>query len=88
MPQLVALPTVAAQVSPGLTIPMPAHAITTNDGLQMYYCWTHGLGFNQTHTSASCSNPTEEHCTTATVKNMQNGNNTIMSNRRHQPEKE
>jgi len=54
----------------------------------MYYCWMHSLGFNQTHTSASCSNLAEGHHTTTTVKNMQGGNNTIMSNHCHQPEKE
>jgi len=55
---------------------------TANDGTQVYYCWTHGLGFNKNHTSATCSNPAEGHCQTATVKNMRGGNNTIMSNRR------
>jgi len=63
--------------------PVPATpAITTNDGLTMYYCWTHGLGLNRTHTSATCSNPADGHCSNATVKNMQGGNNTIMVNRR------
>jgi len=88
VPQVMVPPAVAAQVSLGPTIPMPACAITTDDGLQMYYCWMHGLGFNQTHTSTSCSNLAEGHCTTATVKNMQGGNNTIMSNRCRQLEKE
>jgi len=56
--------------------------VTTNDGSSMYYCWTHGLGFNKTHTSATCSNPATGHCLDATVKNMQGGNTNIMSNRR------
>ena len=56
--------------------------VTANDGTQVYYCWMHGLGFNKNHTSTTCSNPAEGHCQTATVKNMQGGNNTIMSNRR------
>jgi len=64
------------------TTPYP-WAIVTNDGLHMYYCWTHGLGFNCNHTSATCSNPAEGHHTTATVKNMHGGNNTIMSNCHH-----
>jgi len=59
---------------------MLACSIMTNDGLHMFYCWTHGLGFNSTHTNATCSNPTKGHCTTTTIKNMQSGNNTIMSN--------
>jgi len=56
--------------------------VTANDGTQVYYCWMHGLGFNKNHTSATCSNPAEGHCQTATIKNMHGGNNTIMSNRR------
>jgi len=60
--------------------PVPSSTITTNDGLTMYYCWTHGLGFNRTHTSATCSNLADGHCPNATVKNMQGGNKTIMSN--------
>jgi len=59
--------------------------ITTNDGISVYYCWTHGLGFNKTHTSATCSNPADSHCLTATIKNMQGGNNTIMSNQAMPP---
>ncbi len=62
--------------------------IITNNGLNMYYCWTHSLGFNRNHTSGTCSNPVEGHHTSATVKNMQNGNNTIMSNCRHLPTQE
>ena len=62
-------------------IPAPTPAVTTNDGIVMFYCWTHGLGFNKNHTSATCSNPAEGHCLTATVKNLQGGNSSIMSNR-------
>jgi len=67
------------------TQPAPTTAITTNDSLTMYYCWTHGLGFNCTHTSATCSNLAEGHCPNATVKNMQGGNNTIMMSHYHHP---
>jgi len=68
---------------PATTASTPRTAtVTTNDGSSMYYCWTHGLGFNKTHTSATCSNPATGHCLDATVKNMQGSNNTIMSNRR------
>jgi len=56
--------------------------VTSNDGVSVYYCWTHGLGFNKNHTSATCSNPGTGHCQTATIKNMHGGNNTIMTNRR------
>jgi len=49
----------------------------------MYYCWTHGLGFNHNHMSATCSKPADGHNTSAMVKNMHGGNNTIMSNHCH-----
>jgi len=62
--------------------PVPTSTITTNDGLTMYYCWTHSLGFNRTH-SATCSNPADGHCPNATVKSMQGGNNTIMLHCHH-----
>jgi len=74
-----------ARHTPAPSTPSPSVAsgtFTANDGTQLYYCWTHGLGFNKNHTSATCSNPAEGHCQTATVKNMHGGNNTIMSNRR------
>jgi len=51
--------------------------VLTDDGVQMFYCWTHGLGFNRTHTSATCANPGDGHCLTATATNMQGGKNTI-----------
>jgi len=63
--------------------PAPPTAITTNNGISMYYCWTHGLGFNRTHTSATCSNLANGHCLNATVKNMPGSNNTIMLNCHH-----
>ncbi len=63
--------------------PAPSGAITTNDGLNMYYCWTHGLGFNCTHTSAMCLNPADGHYPNAMVKNMQGSNNLIMLHCHH-----
>jgi len=74
-------PSAAAKPAPIMPSLRTASA-TTNNGSLMYYCWMHGLGFNKTHTSATCSNPAAGHCLNATVKNMQGGNNTIMSNRR------
>jgi len=59
--------------TPGLTI--------ANDSSHVFYCWTHGLGFNKNHTSATCSNPAEGHCQTATIRNMRGGNSNIMSSR-------
>jgi len=58
-----------------LPAPMPRapsgtpYAIT-DDGIHMFYCWTHGLGFNHTHTSATCANAADGHCKTATATNM------------------
>lgn len=56
--------------------------VITNDNVRMYYCWSHGLGTNSKHTSATCTNPAEGHKADATVTNMQGGNNTIMTGRR------
>ena len=47
----------------------------------MYYCWTHGLGKNRNHTSATCNNKAEGHKDEATADNMLGGNNKIMSAR-------
>ena len=60
--------------------PMPTTTtphVITDDGVHMFYCWTHGLGFNRTHTSATCGNPGTGHNLTATATNMQGGKNTI-----------
>jgi len=57
--------------------------VITDDGVQMFYCWTHGLGFNRTHTSATCANPADGHCISATATNMQNGKNTIQARGHH-----
>ena len=57
------------------------HAIS-KDGNKWYYCWTHGLGKNKTHTSATCNKPAEGHKTDATLDNMMGGCTTIMSRRR------
>jgi hypothetical protein len=52
---------------------------------KMFYCWSHGLGWNPEHTSAKCSRKTDGHKDTATVNKMQGGCNTIMSMRRKSP---
>jgi hypothetical protein len=64
----------AAQQPPATPVPH----VVTNDGVRMYYCWTHGLGTNATHTSSTCQRPASGHQIDATVTNMQGGNNTIM----------
>lgn len=55
-------------------------SVTTN-GVSMYYCWTHGLGMNAEHTSATCSRKGDGHVDNATATNMQGGNNRIMTMR-------
>jgi uncharacterized phage-associated protein len=39
------------------------------------YCWTHGYGVADNHTSATCRNPSEGHQTTATRANTMGGSN-------------
>ena len=68
----------AAAASSGNTSTSSPH-VTTNDGLLMYYCHTHGLGTNANHTSATCNRPAEGHQREATVSNMMGGNNKIMT---------
>jgi len=57
----------------------PGHHIMADNGIPMFYCWTHGLGFNRTHTSATCANPGDGHISNATATNMQGGKNTIQA---------
>ncbi len=49
--------------------------------IELYYCFTHGLGKNPDHTSMTCTNPCAEHKKEATVDNMMGGNNTIRRRR-------
>ena len=42
-----------------------------------YYCWSHGLSNNKSHTSATCSFPALNHDKTATLTDMKGGNCTI-----------
>ena len=51
------------------------------DNINMYYCWTHGLGMTRTHTSLLCNRKGENHQDTATANNMMGGNNRIMGPR-------
>jgi hypothetical protein len=61
--------------------PPPAIGTTTPPaaGTLYYYCWTHGLGKNDKHTSAQCNNKATGHKDTATAANMMGGNNKVMS---------
>ncbi len=46
-------------------------------GFPMFYCWTHGLGPESQHTSATCTRPTANHNQLATADNMLGGNRSI-----------
>jgi hypothetical protein len=41
----------------------------------VYYCWTHGVGFNKDHTSGTCNAPQSGHRIEAVITNMMGGNN-------------
>jgi hypothetical protein len=70
--------------------PNPYRAIV--DGTDhFYYCWSHGLGTNPTHTSLGCRFKKPGHVDTATGMNRQGGNSGFMeartggTNRRPRP---
>jgi hypothetical protein len=60
------------------TTPAPTPFQITTDGQQFFYCWSHGLGTNRSHTSATCNRPSPGHQLTATASHMLGGNNTIL----------
>lgn len=78
-PTLIAAATATSSASLASTV--TSGSVLTNDTVSMYYCWSHGLGKNAAHTSATCLNKKEGHKTDATADNMKGGNNTIMSGR-------
>jgi hypothetical protein len=45
--------------------------------VHMSYCWTRSIITNCNHHSGTCTNPRQGHLATATILNMQNGNNRI-----------
>ena len=57
------------------------HAVSKG-GIKFFYCWTHGLGRNKEHTSATCNRKSEGHKTDATLDNMMGGSNTIVTRSR------
>jgi hypothetical protein len=75
----------APVVTPTTAQPSQATAIAANatggihlnNGVTMYYCWSHGLGKNRAHTSATCTNRRKGHKEAATADNLMAGNNTI-----------
>ncbi|CAB9524327.1 hypothetical protein SEMRO_1524_G279590.1 [Seminavis robusta] len=50
-----------------------ANAKTSANAVPMWYCWSHGLGPNMTHTSINCTKPVTGHRKEATVDNMMGG---------------
>jgi len=71
-----------------MTQARPVPHIRLENGKLMYYCWTHGLGLNQRHTSANCERPKEGHQVTATADNIMGGCNIIMSRNIRAPRSE
>jgi hypothetical protein len=76
------------------TTPTPAATPTTttaqpfsvNTGpCTMWYCWSHGLGRNRAHTSATCEHKLPGHQDQATVINRMGGSNIIMGGRTNRP---
>jgi hypothetical protein len=57
---------------------LPGNIQVNDSPTMMYYCWSHGLGTNQTHTSFKCTRKTQGHQDNATADNMMGGNNRIM----------
>ena len=51
----------------------------------MYYCWTHGLGHSNKHTSKTCTNKAEGHVEESHAADMKGGNNTIRRKRGEKP---
>jgi hypothetical protein len=47
----------------------------------VYYCWTHGVGFNKEHSSGTCQSPQPGHRCEATITNMLGGNNYVRRQR-------
>jgi hypothetical protein len=70
-------PTTPTKIAP--TQPPNAKA---NNNVFVYYCWTHGVGFNKAHTSATCTRKADGHKDDATIDNMMDGNNKVMRNTR------
>ena len=62
--------------------------IRLESGKLMYYCWSHGLGLNSRHTSASCQRQKEGHQVTATADNIMAGCNLIVSRNPRAPRSE
>ena len=47
------------------------------DSVKMYYCWSHGLGFNPIHNSQTGNSKKAGHCDDATIKHRKGRSNSI-----------
>jgi hypothetical protein len=65
------VPVEQALVAP--TVPAPTANPTVTTAKPFYYCWSHGLGPNRSHTSGTCRFPLAGHCRDATLENMKGG---------------
>jgi hypothetical protein len=71
----------AAAVTPPRTTAVatvPAHANAS--GIKLYYCWSHGLGLHDKHTSATCNHRKPGHIANATITRRQGGANIFHTN--------
>lgn len=68
----------AATPTPAPAPPATTPNILINDGTRAYYCWSHGLGTNPNHTSATCNRKLPGHRDDATFSNHYGGSTTIM----------
>jgi hypothetical protein len=53
------------------------------NGIKMYYCWSHGLGFNSNHTSCTCKTKKDRHRDDAMIRSRKGGSNMIWENNRN-----
>ena len=66
------------------TTPTKSSTKDYSAGPSLYYCWSHGLGPNPNHTSATCRRQAAGHRTDATATNMMGGCNHIHRRRGEQ----
>jgi hypothetical protein len=59
-----------------------------SDEIPLYYCWSHGLGKNPNHTSASCDNKKTGHQMDATIFDRKNGSPYISCGNSGQPRRQ
>jgi hypothetical protein len=66
----------ATALPANMQVAKPCPTTTENvvcNGIQLYYCWSHGISGYANHTSATCVNRKAGHIATATLRNQQGG---------------